>query len=171
MLSSSVSGTQTETESRTLFFPLHQLVDGDFSVFAVTEGWNNWAVFYPLAQICAPEGSTVEIKSSYYYPKEEGGRALSVVDRLWFISLENQQPLDLRTLPQFAGRVESSCQHNSCSLRIRALRRNDSAVYKFRITTNVESGRFTGEPGVTLRVTGKTLQPDFQPRLEERTKE
>lgn len=100
----------------------------------------------------------MEINASYRYPKEEGGGALSVVEPLWFISRENQQPVDLRTLSQFAGRVECSCGQEQCSLRIRELRTSDSAVYKFRFITTVERGRFTSEPGVNLTVTGNTRQ-------------
>lgn len=105
----------------------------------------------------------MELNSFYSYPWEEGGLALSVVERLWFISQENQQPVDLRTLLQFAGRVKYSCQHETCSLTIRELRRSDAALYRFRFLTNKESGKFTGEPGVNLTVTGNT-------RLNERMK-
>lgn len=107
----------------------------------------------------------MELNSSYSYPQEEGGLALSVVERLWFISQENQQPVDLRTLSQFAGRVKYSCQNETCSLRIRELRRSDAALYKFRFLTNNESGKFTGEPGVKLTVTGNTrMNKRMKPR-------
>lgn len=133
----------------------------------MTRGQNHWAVLYSPSQICALEGSTVEISGSYYCPKELDGHALSVVDRLWLISQENQQDVDLRTLLQFAGRVEYSCQRENCSLRIRELRKSDSGVYKFRFITNVERGRYTGEPGVALTVTGTTHSSCYCTRLGE----
>lgn len=95
----------------------------------------------------------MELNSSYSYPQEEGGLALSVVERLWFVG---QEPVDLRTLSQFAGRVKYSCQNETCSLRIRELRTSDAALYRFRFLTNKASGKFTGEPGVNLTVTGNT---------------
>lgn len=102
----------------------------------------------------------MEISCFYSFPLTE--RDVSVVDRLWFISQEDNQPVDLRTLSQFAGRVEYSCQSSTgrCSLRIRDLRLSDSAVYKFRFITNVEGGAFTGEGGVALTTTGN---PDTPP--------
>ncbi|TWW59112.1 Fibroblast growth factor receptor-like 1 [Takifugu flavidus] len=105
-----------------------------------------------LVHLQTIEGSTVEISCNYSYPHLQ--RGLSVVDRLWFISEEDNVPVDLRTLSQFAGRVEYFCHSNKCSLIIRKLRESDSNVYKFRFITNMETGKYTGEPGVSLRVTG-----------------
>lgn len=95
----------------------------------------------------------MEISCNYIYPHLRG---LSVMDRLWFISEEDNVPVDLRMLSQFAGRVEYFCHSNKCSLIIRKLRESDSNVYKFRFITNMENGKYTGEPGVNLIVTGKT---------------
>uniref|UniRef100_A0AAQ6IMM2 Ig-like domain-containing protein n=2 Tax=Anabas testudineus TaxID=64144 RepID=A0AAQ6IMM2_ANATE len=43
-------------------------------------------------------------------------------------------------------------------LTIRDLRETDSATYKFRFITNLEHGRYVGEPGVTLSVTDLQVQ-------------
>lgn len=95
----------------------------------------------------------MEIICYYSYPHLSG---LSVMDRLWFISEEDKLPVDLRTLSQFAGRVKYFCHSNKCSLTIRKLRKSDSNIYRFRFITNMETGKYTGEPGVNLMVTGKT---------------
>lgn len=133
---------------------LDLVFDGDFFTFTGTRSQNIWTVFYCSSNVCASEGSTVEISCNYNYPHLQ--RGLSVVERLWFISEENKLPVDLRTLSQFAGRVEYFCHSNKCSLIIRKLRESDSNVYKFRFITNMETGKYTGEPGVNLTVTGKT---------------
>lgn len=124
------------------------------SLLTGTRSQNIWTVFYPSSDICASEGSTVEISCYYSYPHLQHG--LSVVDSLWFISEEDKLPVDLRTLSQFVGRVEYFCHNSKCSLIIRKLRESDSKVYKFRFITNMETGKYTGEPGVNLMVTGKT---------------
>ncbi|KAF7645101.1 hypothetical protein LDENG_00210310, partial [Lucifuga dentata] len=55
----------------------------------------------------------------------------------------------------YTGRVHTRCDKNVCTLTVTHLRKADSAVYKFRITTN-HGGSFTGEPGVTLSVTASS---------------
>ncbi|XP_070845573.1 B-cell receptor CD22-like [Chaetodon trifascialis] len=62
----------------------------------------------------------------------------------------------------YAGRVEYHLQDNKCTLRITDLNESDSAVYKFRFTTNQDRGQYTGLPGVTLSVT----DPDLQVQVE-----
>ena len=44
-------------------------------------------------------------------------------------------------------------------LNIKLLRLSDSAVYKFRFTTNQPGEEYTGDPGVKLSVTGKLGLP------------
>ncbi|CAL8240406.1 unnamed protein product [Gadus morhua 'NCC'] len=51
--------------------------------------------------------------------------------------------------------------HGTCALRIRDLRRSDSAVYKFRFTTNQPGVEHTGEPGVKLSVTDLQVKVSF----------
>ncbi|CAL8291852.1 unnamed protein product [Gadus morhua 'NCC'] len=51
--------------------------------------------------------------------------------------------------------------HGKCSLRINDLRQSDSAVYKFRFTTNLPGGKYTGDPGVTLSVTDLQVKVSF----------
>ncbi|CAL8240712.1 unnamed protein product, partial [Gadus morhua 'NCC'] len=54
----------------------------------------------------------------------------------------------------------SGC-HETCTLRIKDLRQSDSAVYKFRFTTNQPGGEYTEDPGVTLSVTDLQVKVSF----------
>uniref|UniRef100_A0A671TGU7 B-cell receptor CD22 n=1 Tax=Sparus aurata TaxID=8175 RepID=A0A671TGU7_SPAAU len=67
--------------------------------------------------------------------------------------LSNGLYTDLRTDPEYSGRVQYNFGNNDCTLRITDLRESDSAEYKFRFTTNEPGGGYTGSPGVTLSVT------------------
>ncbi|XP_042073361.1 B-cell receptor CD22, partial [Haplochromis burtoni] len=74
-------------------------------------------------------------------------------ERFWFIRNEYYGPVDLRTDPDYTGRVEYQFHEKDCTLRITDLRESDSAEYKFRFMTNQYGGSYTGSPGVTLTVT------------------
>ncbi|XP_073331583.1 B-cell receptor CD22-like, partial [Pagrus major] len=67
--------------------------------------------------------------------------------------MNGNEHVDLTTDPECSNRVEYKGVDKDCTLRITALRESDSAEYKFRFITNVEGGKYTGSPGVTLRVT------------------
>uniref|UniRef100_A0A8D3BMG3 B-cell receptor CD22 n=1 Tax=Scophthalmus maximus TaxID=52904 RepID=A0A8D3BMG3_SCOMX len=71
----------------------------------------------------------------------------------WFVKDPN---VDLTTDPKYSGRVEYTCE-DKCCLRISDLRQSDSAEYKFRFITNQPADSWTGSPGVTLSVKGKSL--------------
>ncbi|XP_030284235.1 sialoadhesin-like [Sparus aurata] len=119
----------------------------------VIQGQNGWGVTYSSTEICALKGSTVEINCTYTYPSRLFGRDNEVKETFWFSKLSGKQPVDLRTDSDYQDRVEYSCSEKSCTLRITDLRESDSAEYKFKFITNQPYGRYTGEPGVTLRVT------------------
>uniref|UniRef100_A0A671TGX3 B-cell receptor CD22 n=1 Tax=Sparus aurata TaxID=8175 RepID=A0A671TGX3_SPAAU len=87
------------------------------------------------------------------YPSWKYGRYTEVKETFWFTKLSGKEPVDLRTDSDYQDRVEYSCSEKSCTLRITDLRESDSAEYKFRFITNQPGGRYTGSPGVTLRVT------------------
>ncbi|XP_032363033.1 B-cell receptor CD22, partial [Etheostoma spectabile] len=116
------------------------------------QGRYGWGVTYTSTHICAVKGSTVEITCSYTYPSREN---VKVEKTFWFTKLQDKQPVDLRT---DSDRVQYDCKNKVCTLRISDLRESDSAVYKFRFTTNQDGGRYTGSPGVTLSVTGFQVQ-------------
>ncbi|XP_033182468.1 LOW QUALITY PROTEIN: sialoadhesin-like [Anabas testudineus] len=129
----------------------------------VVQGQNDWGVTYTSTQICAVEGSTVDIHS-YTYPSRQDDLDIIVEKTLWFINMLDNEPVDLRTDSKYSGRVKHLCDKNSCFLRITDLRQRDSAVYRFRFITNHPGGRFTGSPGVTLTVTDlkvKVIQTSY----------
>ncbi|XP_034043595.1 B-cell receptor CD22-like [Thalassophryne amazonica] len=104
--------------------------------------------------ICAPEGSTVEMPCRYTYPATWNSVSISVERRYWFVKKnKNNQPVDLRSDPEYSGRVKYLFDQNVCTLQIKNLRKTDSAEYKFRFITNHERGRYTGSHAVTLTVT------------------
>ncbi|XP_055367798.1 hemicentin-1-like isoform X2 [Betta splendens] len=123
---------------------------------AVVQGQKGWKVTYS-SDVCVSEGSTVEMRCTYTYPDPQHSR---VEDKFWFTRVEGYRYVELRKASVFAGRLQESCNRNSCSLRITDVRQSDADVYYFRFSTNQYKGRFTGEPGVTLSV--KDLQVEVQ---------
>ncbi|KAK9540876.1 hypothetical protein VZT92_003297 [Zoarces viviparus] len=121
---------------------------------SVIQGQNVWRVTYTSTQICALKGSTVNITCSYTRPSKTTDGDTRVERAFWFTKTQDEEPVDLRTDPQYAGRVQYSYRNNACTLSISDLRDSDSAVFKFRFITNHPDWRYTGEPGVTLSVTG-----------------
>ncbi|XP_030282804.1 B-cell receptor CD22-like [Sparus aurata] len=130
---------------------------GGFVVFLlsvrVIQGWNDYGVIYRSTEICASKGSTVDMRCTYTYPSRINGGDTEVNETFWFTKPSGKQPVDLRTDSDYQDRVEYSCYEKSCTLRITDVRESDSAEYKFRIITNQPDGRYTGLPGITLRVT------------------
>ncbi|XP_049900748.1 B-cell receptor CD22-like [Epinephelus moara] len=129
-----------------------------FAVFLlsvqVTVGQYDCRVTYTSTEICAVKGSTVEIHCSYRYPSRINSPYTRLKKKLWF---KEYEPVDLRTVPQYSGRVQYSFTDKDCTLTITDLRESDSAVYKFMFTTD-QGGSSTGSPGVTLSVTDLQVQ-------------
>ncbi|XP_067355874.1 uncharacterized protein [Channa argus] len=125
---------------------------------SVVHGQNDWGVTYTSTDICVLEGSTVDIHCTYTYPSRTGDIVTTVEDTFWFTKVNDYKHVDLRLSSVFAGRLQFSCDKNTCSLRITDLRKNDSDVYYFRFITNQPGGRYTGQPGVTLTVKPLQLQ-------------
>uniref|UniRef100_A0A8D3BWA6 B-cell receptor CD22 n=1 Tax=Scophthalmus maximus TaxID=52904 RepID=A0A8D3BWA6_SCOMX len=116
---------------------------------------SGWSVTYDAleSKICAPRGSTVTIHCNYAYPlRHTPNRAVS--ESFWFIKDSIGVYVDLRTDPQYSGRVLYDCEkeEKKCTLIISDVRQSDSAEYKFRFTTNQPADSWTGSPGVTLSV-------------------
>ncbi|XP_078022742.1 Fc receptor-like protein 5 [Epinephelus lanceolatus] len=118
---------------------------------SVIQGQKGWGVTYTSTEICAVKGSTVEIHCSYRYPSSY----YKIDKTFWFVNMTDDVFVDLKTDPQYSGRVQYDCDEikNDCTLRITDLRESDSAVYKFRFITNQPDGKYWGKPGVTLSVT------------------
>ncbi|XP_075939099.1 sialic acid-binding Ig-like lectin 12 isoform X1 [Anarhichas minor] len=119
----------------------------------VIQGQDVWGVTYTPTEVCAVKGSTVTIRCSYTHPYTVNGLDAKAVETFWFTKTSNDVYVDLRTDPEYSGRVESHCVNKVCTLMIRDLRESDSAEYKFRFTTNQPDGKYTGSPGVSLSVT------------------
>ncbi|XP_033947999.1 uncharacterized protein [Pseudochaenichthys georgianus] len=117
----------------------------------VAQGQDDWGVTYSSTEICAVKGSTVEINCCYTYPSTWKDAVNTVGKTFWFTENKDGELVDLKTVSEYAGRVEDRCKNNTCTLRIRNLRESDSAEYRFRITTSED--KYLGEPGVTLFVT------------------
>ncbi|XP_071359875.1 B-cell receptor CD22-like [Trachinotus anak] len=121
---------------------------------SVIQGQPGWRVTYSPTYICAIKGSTVEIGCTYTHPYT----VTQVQERFWFTKESNGFHVDLRTEPEYLGRVQYYFGENACTLTITDLRESDSAEYKFRFTTNQPGGKYTGSPGVTLFVADLQVQ-------------
>ncbi|XP_058494148.1 B-cell receptor CD22-like [Solea solea] len=115
-------------------------------------------VKYTSTEICGFRGSTVDISCTYTYPRRVGNQDTTVQKTFWFIKESNEIYADLKSEPDYSGRVEYLCDNNRCTLTIKDLRESDAALYKFRFITNQSGGRCTGSPGVTLSVRDPQLQ-------------
>ncbi|XP_033985839.1 uncharacterized protein LOC117482004 [Trematomus bernacchii] len=125
---------------------------------SVVQGQNGWGVTYSSTKICAVKGSTVEIRCSYTYPYTWNGGVNTVEKTFWFTKKKGGKRVDLKTVSKYAGRVEDLCENNICTLRIRNLRKSDSAEYMFKFETNQAGGKYGGWTGVTLSVSNPDLQ-------------
>ncbi|XP_054460652.1 B-cell receptor CD22-like isoform X2 [Anoplopoma fimbria] len=121
-------------------------------------GQDGWRVTYTSSKVCALKGSTVEIHCSYTYPYQISGVKTQVEETFWFTKVSNDVFVDLRTDPEYSGRVQYDCRNNYCTLTITNVRESDSAEYKFMFSTNQPKGKYVGEPGVSLSVTDLQVQ-------------
>ncbi|XP_036416961.1 uncharacterized protein LOC118800904 [Colossoma macropomum] len=108
-----------------------------------------WGVTYTPERVCALKGSSVDLSCSYY----PGGQ--TVTKSVWFIKEQaGTEPVDVREDEEYQGRVQyRQSSQNDCSIRINQLRKRDAQTYIFRFYT--DGGEYTGQPGVTLFVTGR----------------
>ncbi|XP_041640420.1 B-cell receptor CD22-like isoform X2 [Cheilinus undulatus] len=130
---------------------------GGFTVLLfvqVVQSQTDWGVTYSQTKVCALEGSTVELSCTYSYPNYY----YYVITSFWFTKIQNNEPVDVRTDSQYTGRVEYSCEGKRCTLRIINVEKSDSATYRFRFITNLDGGRYMGNPGVILSVKDPDLQ-------------
>ncbi|XP_049427787.1 uncharacterized protein LOC125885958 isoform X1 [Epinephelus fuscoguttatus] len=117
---------------------------------------NCWSVNYDSRRICALEGSSVNITSEYSYPDNQQPKA-----KLWY-KIKRTGKKAAERLTEAAGRVEyHENKKNHHILRIKNLKRNDSAEYIFRLITNEGRWKQTGLSVVTLIVTD--LKVKFTP--------
>ena len=105
---------------------------------------------YSSKATCAVIGSSVDIYCYYTFPDNQ-----KVTKSVWFIKEQaGAEPVDVREDEEYQGRVQyRQSSQNDCSMRITHLRERDAQTYRFRFYT--DGGEYTGQPGVTLSVTGR----------------
>uniref|UniRef100_A0A3B4EKT3 Ig-like domain-containing protein n=1 Tax=Pygocentrus nattereri TaxID=42514 RepID=A0A3B4EKT3_PYGNA len=115
-----------------------------------------WGVSYNPKYICALKGSTVTIECTYTYP-----RGQSVIKAFWSkYWIRGAEPPNLLADPEYRGRVQYlGDKYRYCSLRLSDVREKDRSKYYFTIITRTSAGRYQGEGGVDLSVTGKIHHP------------
>ncbi|XP_025763479.1 B-cell receptor CD22 [Oreochromis niloticus] len=103
-----------------------------------------WSLNYVHSRICALEGSSVNISSKYSRPDYE-----QIQSKCWYkVKREAEQ------LTEDADHVEyDDSMKNQHILRLKKLKRDDSAEYRFTFTTENEEVTQSDFPGVTLIVT------------------
>ncbi|XP_049427035.1 uncharacterized protein LOC125885504 [Epinephelus fuscoguttatus] len=117
---------------------------------------NCWSVNYVNRRICALEGSSVNITSKYSHPKNQKPQS-----KLWFRIKRSSEEED-EELIEAAGRVwYHDNKRNVHTLRIKNLKENDSAEYRFRQQQYDNRWKQPAFPGVTVIVTG--LKVKFTP--------
>uniref|UniRef100_A0A8C2XNY9 Ig-like domain-containing protein n=1 Tax=Cyclopterus lumpus TaxID=8103 RepID=A0A8C2XNY9_CYCLU len=135
-----------------LLTPRPVFTDPDLQVQVIRSDSASWArVAYADRSLCASEGSSVDISSTY---DSHDGEAESA---FWFSPERGGhrwRPEDLREDPRYEGRVEVvETERGRSTLRITGLRESDSAEYLFKFNTPSFEWR-SGLPGTTLTVTG-----------------
>lgn len=119
-------------------------VEGSESCYKVT---------YDVRNICAPEGSSVDISCSH-------SRFYRIRSKLWF---SGGQQWTSSSAAGSQGRVQVlDTEQGKSTLRMTDLRKSDSAEYHFKFQT----ASFTWDsvlPGITLTVTGtnKIINPSL----------
>ncbi|XP_039857962.1 uncharacterized protein LOC120715097 isoform X2 [Simochromis diagramma] len=108
-----------------------------------------WSLNYVHSRICALEGSSVNISSKYSYPDYE-----QIQSKCWYKVKGNAEEDVRRNLTEDADHVEyDDSMKNQHILRLKKLKRDDSAEYRFTITAENEEVKQFDFPGVTLIVT------------------
>ncbi|KAL7852125.1 hypothetical protein SRHO_G00179100 [Serrasalmus rhombeus] len=109
-----------------------------------------WSVKYNQQKICALKGSTVFMNGTFTHPE-----GLTVTETFWVISpVPRVESTDLSKEPDYSGRVEFfTDDQKHFSLKLSDVMKMDEHRFCFKIETNEVKERWTGVPGVQLRVT------------------
>ncbi|KAG9283828.1 carcinoembryonic antigen-related cell adhesion molecule 2-like [Astyanax mexicanus] len=126
-----------------------------------------WGVNY-TGPICAVRGSNVRILCSYSYP------SLHEVETVRWCSMNSNEGVcfdppyvyDSSSNSTSEGFQYVGNKQSNCTLLISNVQFSHSAEYRFRFITNEKVGRWTGDPGVTLRVGVKALKLTGLPESE-----
>lgn len=116
----------------------------------VTRTQKDWGVIYPTPVYCNLKGSAVNI-SCINLPKIQ---IFQISDKFWCAVRSSGTCVDLRGIPEYRGRVEFTCQADSCTLTITEVREGDAARYSFAFTHEDET--HVVDPGVSLVVSGNS---------------
>ncbi|KAB5532834.1 hypothetical protein PHYPO_G00124710 [Pangasianodon hypophthalmus] len=117
---------------------------------------SGWGVNYPNNLICGVRGFSVSIPCSYYYPTSNPN--IQVTQKLWCsMNTNTGRCTDPPYVYDSSSNTKSDFEYagddkSNCTLLIHNLQSSYSGKYKFRFITNVDSGKWTGEPGVILQV-------------------
>ncbi|XP_017568695.2 uncharacterized protein LOC108436608 isoform X1 [Pygocentrus nattereri] len=134
------------------------------SPLCVSDG-NCWNVTYTDRRVCVLEGSSVDFPCTYTCPSN-----YHLNNIFWHYDRSKKEEMDLRGEQQFAGRVEFiGAAGRNCTLRINNLRERDSGDYYFRIITNIETGKFSGRPGIIVNVTALQVRVISSTVLDDQT--
>uniref|UniRef100_A0A3B4CBZ4 Sc:d156 n=1 Tax=Pygocentrus nattereri TaxID=42514 RepID=A0A3B4CBZ4_PYGNA len=113
-----------------------------------------WGVNYS-EPICAVRGSDVIISCTYFYPK-----SVQQLERVFWCSMNSNSGTCYDGLYVYDSDSTAASgdfkyvgdKTSNCTLLISNVQFSHSGEYKFRFITDVEIGRWTGDPGVTLKV-------------------
>ena len=111
---------------------------------------------YNSKSFCALKGSAVTMECTYTPPSGH-----SVQKAFWTKELvtSGSEPPDLSDDPEYRGRVlYLGDEHSDCTLRFKTVREKDQSKYYFTFITDQPGGKYQGEGGVDLSVTGKIHQ-------------
>ncbi len=108
---------------------------------------------YSPSHICALKGSTVTMSCTYTYPSRYQIRKV-----FWTKTnakeKDDEYP-DLSDDPEYSQRLQYlEDKQPNCAVRLSHVTQKDEHEYYFRFTTDKDNGKWLGEPGVTLTVTG-----------------
>ncbi|XP_034556030.1 B-cell receptor CD22-like [Notolabrus celidotus] len=121
----------------------------------VIQGQHSSGVKCSPPAVCALKGSSVELNCSYTDPFT----GTNTFKRMyWFTEEQDGTPVDLRTDPQYEGRVSFTGAPGHVTLRITDLRESDSAVYNIMVEAEEPGVLFTIDPGVYFSVTDLQVQ-------------
>ncbi|XP_042247867.1 uncharacterized protein LOC121883594 [Thunnus maccoyii] len=109
---------------------------------------NCWSVNYIRRRICALEGSSVNISSEYLYPDNQQPES-----KVWYKMKRSGEEEAVETTEDAVRVQYLDNMNNQHILRIKNLKKTDSAEYIFRLQK--DRRRLKGDPpGVTLIVSG-----------------
>ncbi|XP_067260935.1 B-cell receptor CD22-like [Chanodichthys erythropterus] len=126
----------------------------------------DWGVSYSPSHICALKDSSVIMNCTYTYPT-----GYQIMKVFWTKTLEkvNGEFQDLSKDRKYSQRIQYlGDKQQNCTIRLSHVTLKDSHEYYFRFISDKPDGKWLGDPGVTLTVTGDfDLQVESPERVTE----